>query len=115
MPRLASRPDIIEELYQEQKRVLGDDDVPPLTYDDLAMLPLNQAVVRETLRPHAPIHSIMRAIMSPVPVPGTPYAIPENHVLLAAPGVTSKVEEYFPEPMLWEPHYCFVATACCCL
>jgi sterol 14-demethylase len=103
MLRLASRPDIMEELYEEQKRALGDN-LPPLTYDDLAKLPLNQSVVRETLRLHAPIHSIMRAVKSPMAVPGTPYVIPENHVLLAAPGVTSKVEQYFPDPMVWEPH-----------
>jgi sterol 14-demethylase len=103
MLRLASRPDIMEELYEEQKQVLGSD-LPELTYDDLAKLPLNQAVVRETLRLHAPIHSIMRAVTQPMPVPGTKYTIPPKHVLLAAPGVTSKVDQYFPEPTLWEPH-----------
>lgn len=101
--RLATRPDITEELYEEQKRILGSD-LPPLTYEDLAKLPLNQAIVKETLRLHAPIHSIMRAVKSPMPVPGTPYVIPTNHVLLAAPGVTSKVDEYFPNSSEWDPH-----------
>jgi sterol 14-demethylase len=103
MLRLASRPDIMEELYEEQKRVLGED-LPPLTYDDLAKLPIHNNVVRETLRLHSPIHSIMRAVTNPLPVPGTPYTIPTDHVLLSAPGVTSRVDQYFPEPMLWEPH-----------
>jgi len=103
MLRLATRPDIMEELYQEQIDVLGPD-LPPLTYDDLQRLPLNSQVVKETLRIHAPIHSIMRKVKSPMPVDGTPYTIPTSHVLLAAPGVTSKTPEYFPNPSAWEPH-----------
>jgi cytochrome P450 len=75
-----------------------------LTFEDLSRLPLHSQVVKETLRLHSPIHSIMRAVKSPMPVEGTPYVIPTTHVLLAAPGVTSKCSEYFPEPELWEPH-----------
>lgn len=103
MLRLASRPDIMEELYQEQIKALGAD-LPPLKYEDLAKLPLNQAIIKETLRMHAPIHSIMRAVKSPMPVPGTKYVIPTNHVLLSAPGVASSDPQYFPKPELWEPH-----------
>jgi len=101
--RLATRPDIVEELYEEQKRVLGPD-MPPLDYDSLQRLTLNSQVVKETLRIHAPIHSMMRKVTTPMPVEGTPYMIPKSHVLLAAPGVTSKTEKHFPEPDVWEPH-----------
>ena len=103
MLRLASRPDIMEELYQEQVAALGAD-LPPLTYEDLAKLPLNQAIVKETLRLHAPIHSIMRAVKSPMPVPRSKWVIPTNHVLLAAPGVSASDPQYFPNPELWDPH-----------
>ncbi|VBB71805.1 Putative cytochrome P450 E-class, group IV [Podospora comata] len=102
MCRLASRPDVMEALYQEQIDNLGKD-LPPLKYEDLAKLPLNQAIVKETLRLHAPIHSIMRAVKSPMPVPGTKYVIPTDHVLLAAPGVSATDSQYFPEPDKWEP------------
>ncbi|KAF1355505.1 14-alpha sterol demethylase Cyp51B [Delphinella strobiligena] len=101
--RLSSRPDIAEELLKEQKAVLGDR-LPELAFEDLSRLPLHAQVVKETLRIHSPIHSIMRAVKSPMPVEGTPYVIPPTHVLLAAPGVTSNSSEYFPEPALWEPH-----------
>lgn len=101
--RLASRPDITEELLQEQKTVLGATDAE-LTYEDLSRLPLHAQVVKEVLRLHSPIHSIMRAVKSPMPVEGTPYVIPPTHTLMAAPGVTSKMADYFPEPLLWEPH-----------
>ncbi|PNS17809.1 hypothetical protein CAC42_3204 [Sphaceloma murrayae] len=103
MLRLASRPDITEELLEEQKRVLGSD-LPELTYEGLQKLPLHAQVVKETLRLHSPIHSIMRKVKQPMVIENTPYVIPPTHVLLAAPGVTSRVDEYFPEPMLWEPH-----------
>lgn len=103
MLRLATRPDILEELHQEQISVFGSD-LPPLTYDALQKLPLNSQVVKETLRMHAPIHSMMRKVTNPIPIEGTPYTIPPTHVLLAAPGVTSKIEEHFPNPSEWEPH-----------
>jgi sterol 14-demethylase len=100
---LAARPDIMEDLYQEQIKNLGAD-LPPLKYEDLAKLPLNQAVIKETLRLNAPIHSIMRAVKQPMPVPNTKYVIPTSHVLLAAPGVSAADSQYFPQPDLWEPH-----------
>lgn len=105
--RLASRPDIQEELLAEQREVLGtaaDGSINDLTYDDLSRLPLHTQVVKETLRIHAPIHSILRKVKNPMSVADTPYIIPATHSLLAAPGVTGRVAEHFPDPLLWEPH-----------
>ncbi|KAH9902209.1 cytochrome P450 [Xylariomycetidae sp. FL2044] len=102
MLRLAARPDVQEALYREQIENLGSD-LPPLTYEDLAKLPLNQAIIKETLRLHAPIHSILRAVKSPLPVPGTKYVIPTSHQLLAAAGVSATDPTFFPQPDLWEP------------
>lgn len=105
--RLASRPDIQEELLEEQKSVLGvnaDGTIKPLTYENLSKLTLLNQVVRETLRIHAPIHSIMRKVKSPMPIENTPYIIPTTHVLMAAPGTTSRMDEHFPDCLLWEPH-----------
>jgi len=101
--RLAANPQIAEELLQEQRDVLGAD-LPPLTYEGIQKLQLNAKVVKETLRIHAPIHSIMRKVKSPMPLSGTPYTIPTSHILMAAPGVTSKQSEYFPNPEVWDPH-----------
>ncbi|KIH86614.1 cytochrome P450, family 51 (sterol 14-demethylase) [Sporothrix brasiliensis 5110] len=100
---LASRPDIMEDLYQEQINVLGAD-LPPLQYEDLAKLPLHGAVVKETLRLHAPIHSIMRKVKQPLHVPGTKYVVPTSHILMSAPGVSASDPAYFPNPDLWDPH-----------
>lgn len=101
--RLAQNPHITEELYQEQKRVLGEN-LPELTYENLQSLKLNTQVLKETLRIHAPIHSIMRKVKSPMAVEGTRYTIPTGHVLLSSPGVTSRSEEHFPDPDVWDPH-----------
>ena len=105
--RLATRPEIQDELLQEQKDVLGtnaDGSIKELTFDDLTQLPLHSQVVKETLRIHAPIHSIMRNVKQPMQVEGTPYTIPTTHSLLATPGMTQRNAAHFPEPMLWEPH-----------
>jgi sterol 14-demethylase len=105
--RLATRPDIQEELLKEQKEILDEN---PLTYEGLNKLQFNAKVVKETLRLHAPIHSIMRKVKSPMSITAnTPsstktYVIPTTHTLMSAPGVTSRQAEFFPEPMLWEPH-----------
>lgn len=103
MLRLAQNPKLMEELYQEQVEVLGAD-LPELTYDDLPKLPLNQALIKETLRLHAPIHSILRAVKQPMPVPGTKYVIPTTHSLLSAPGVSASDPAFFPEPDRFDPH-----------
>ncbi|QUC18405.1 uncharacterized protein UV8b_02646 [Ustilaginoidea virens] len=103
MLRLAQNPHIVEELYQEQVTSLGAD-LPALTYEDLAKLPLSQAIVKETLRMHAPIHSIMRAVKQPMPVPGTKYVIPPTHTLLASPTISAYDAAFFPNPEVWDPH-----------
>ncbi|KAK4561200.1 Lanosterol 14-alpha-demethylase [Recurvomyces mirabilis] len=106
--RLATNPQIQDELLAEQTTALGTHPTTgalnDLTYDALPHLPLHAQVVKETLRLHTPIHSILRAVKSPMPIEGTPYVIPPTHSLLATPGVTARSAEHFPSPMTWEPH-----------
>lgn len=106
MLRLAAHPEVIEELYQEQLANLDRDGkkLPPLRYQDLDRLPLHQNVIRETLRLHSSIHSLMRKVKNPLNVAGTPYIIPTSHVLLASPGVTALSDYYFPNASKWDPH-----------
>lgn len=103
MLRLASQPEILEDLYQEQLHALRDLS-RPLTYDDLDNLPLIRHVIRETLRLHPPIHSIMRKVKNPLHVEGTNWVIPPSHVVLAAPNTISLSDEYFPDAKKWNPH-----------
>ncbi|KAH6686471.1 cytochrome P450 51B [Plectosphaerella plurivora] len=105
--RLAQNPAIVQRLYEEQVRELGGGDssteLPPLQYEHLAKLPLHLGVVKETLRLHSPIHSIMRAVEQTLPVPGTKYVLPPTHTLMAAPGISATDPTYFPKPSIWDP------------
>ena len=100
---LAHQPHLIEELYQEQLKVLGSP-LPPLKYAGLQQLQLNSWMIKETLRLHSPIHSVMRKVTSPMPIPNTNWTIPPSHNLLAAPSFLSRVEEFWPKALVWDPH-----------
>lgn len=109
MLRLASRPDLVEELYEEQINNLGASSrskavLEPLRYEDVDRLPLLQSVVRETLRVHSSIHSLMRKVKNPMPVPGSDYVITPDKVLVASPIVTHLDEAYFANALVWNPH-----------
>jgi sterol 14-demethylase len=101
--RLASNPSMTEKLYEEQLQNLGSD-LPPLEYKDLDKLPLHHNVVKETLRIHSSIHSLMRKVKNPLPVPGTDFIVPPSHTLLSSPGVTARDARYFRDPLRWDPH-----------
>lgn len=103
MLRLASQPALAEELYLEQKQQLGAS-LPPLEYKDLDKLPLHRNVIKETLRIHSSIHTLMRKVKNPLPVPGTEFVVPVTHTLLSSPGFTARDERFFPSPMKWDPH-----------
>ncbi|KAI1848224.1 hypothetical protein JX266_005937 [Neoarthrinium moseri] len=104
MLRLASRPDIAEELYQEQVSNLGRGGLQPLQYEDIDKLPLLQNVVKETLRVHSSIHSLMRKVKNPMHVPNTNYIITPDKVLVASPITTHMDTEFFPDAHVWDPH-----------
>ena len=103
MLHLAANPEIMEELYEEQLRALGSDSTP-LTYENIQKVPLITNVIRETLRLHPPIHSIMRKVKNPLPIEGTSWIVPPSHVLLAAPATMGKSDEFFPNADVWDPH-----------
>jgi sterol 14-demethylase len=70
----------------------------------LQKLTLNGQVIKETLRLHSPIHSILRQAKRMIPVPATDWVIPPTHTLLSSPGLLARDEEFFPRPMEWDPH-----------
>ncbi|GAM39358.1 sterol 14-demethylase [Talaromyces pinophilus] len=102
---LASNPEIQEELYDEQVRELGKED---LTYEGLQRLKLHAHVIRETLRLYNPIHSIMRFARKPLVVRGEEQRneifVPQGDILLASPAFSARDKAYFSEPLKWNPH-----------
>jgi sterol 14alpha-demethylase len=103
MLNLANKPHLIEEMYQEQIDLLGFP-LPLLAWEDLQKLTLSGQVIKETLRLHSPIHSIMRQVKTPMPVPDSNWVVPPSHILLASPGVPARSEEFFSRPLDWNPH-----------
>lgn len=107
---LGARPELIEDLYQEQVRVCGlneKKEINPITYEKLQDMTLLNNTIKETLRMHSPLHSIFRKVMNPLPVPNTRYVVPRGHYVLVSPGATMMSEDYFKnhkqfEPRRWE-------------
>lgn len=58
---LAHKPKVAEDLYQEQVKFFSNPDgsLRPMTFEELKELPLMDGIIRETLRLHSPIHTIM--------------------------------------------------------
>ncbi|KAL1640848.1 Lanosterol 14-alpha-demethylase [Didymella pomorum] len=106
MLHLADNPRICEELYQEQVDHLTDKNgnLPELELSHIERLQLHSGVVKETLRMHNAIHSILRLVKQPLPIPGTSWIVPAGHAVLASPGVSANSEQYFPNPKKWDPH-----------
>ncbi|KAK9456273.1 cytochrome P450 [Dipodascopsis uninucleata] len=97
---LGADADLRNRLYQEQVEVLGDREV---TYEDLQNMPLLTFTIRETLRMHPPLHSLMRKVMKDLPIEGSKYVIPKGNYILAAPGVPMIDEQYFSDPLVFRP------------
>lgn len=82
-----------------------------MTFDEMKKLPILEAVIRETLRCHAPIHSIMRYVRSDLPVPpvlGSPsedsvYVIPKGYTVLASPSLSQMDPLIWKDANTWEP------------
>ncbi|EUC64781.1 lanosterol 14-alpha-demethylase, partial [Rhizoctonia solani AG-3 Rhs1AP] len=114
---LADRPDIAEKLYEEQLKVFGNADgsMRPLNYEELKDLPVMSAVIRETLRMHPPIHSIMRKCINDMVVPaslaaptgraneGQTFVVPKGHYLLASPAVAQVDPRVWRDADKWDP------------
>lgn len=95
-----------EALYQEQVKYFGtpDGNLRSMTYEELRELPVLDAVIRETLRLHPPIHSIMRYVRDDVSVPPSlaapskdgVFVVPKGHYVLASPSVSQM------DPRVWK-------------
>ncbi|KAG2365580.1 cytochrome P450 [Suillus spraguei] len=102
-----------EALYQEQVEHFGNPDgsFRPMTYEAFRKLPVLDSVIRETLRMHPPIHSIMRYVRSDVPVPATLaapskdgiYVVPKGYYVLASAAVSQVDPLIWVNPMKWDP------------
>jgi len=110
---LAANPKIADAFYQEQVEHFSapDGTMRSMTYDELRRLPLLDAIIRETLRMHPPIHSIIRHVREDVAVPPTlsaaskdqTFVIPKGHYVLACPAVSQVDPNVWKQPSEWDP------------
>jgi len=110
---ISARPDIQESLYAEQVKHFGQPDgsLRKMTYDEMKNLPVLDAVIRETLRMHPPIHSIIRKVIAPIDVPptlaaptkDTAYQIPKGYYVLSSPAVSQVDAQVWKNATSWEP------------
>ncbi|KAG1832343.1 cytochrome P450 [Suillus subalutaceus] len=110
---LAHNVEVQEALYQEQVDHFGNPDgsFRPMTYEGFRKLPVLDSVIRETLRMHPPIHSIMRYVRSDVPIPATlaapsqdgVYIVPKGYYVLASAAVSQVDPRIWANPMTWDP------------
>ncbi|KAK0469342.1 lanosterol 14-alpha-demethylase [Desarmillaria tabescens] len=112
--RLADDPDFAEKIYQEQVKFFGTPDrkLRPMTYDEARELPLMNTLIRETLRLHPPIHTIMRHVREDVPVPPSlaapskdgVYVVPKGDYVLASPTVSHTDPRVWRNAMKFDPY-----------
>ncbi|KAJ7067082.1 cytochrome P450 [Mycena amicta] len=113
MLHLAADTEVATALYNEQVKRLGNPDKSfrAMSYDDLRHLPILDAVIRETLRMHPPIHSIMRQVREDVVVPATlaapskdgVYVVPKDTYVLASPLMSQVDPSTWREADKWIP------------
>ena len=104
-----------------------------MTFEEMKKLPLLDAVIRETLRIHPPIHSILvsldfflhshfksqglvmlqRSVIADMAVPPTlsapadesrTYVVPKGHILVASPAVSQMDPMVWKDPETWDPY-----------
>ena len=105
-----------EALYKEQVEYFGTPDggLRDMVHDDIRNLKVLDAVVRETLRLHPPIHSIMRKAHEDIPVPATLatprgssedafFVVPKGDIVLASPLISQVDPTVWDESDTWEP------------
>ncbi|KAJ3041262.1 Lanosterol 14-alpha-demethylase [Rhizophlyctis rosea] len=104
---LANNPHVIPELIKEQSEVLtGSPDtpissLPSFDYDQLRKMPLLECVMKETLRLHPPIHTVMRLVVKDLEYKG--YTIPAGHFICGSQAVSQMDPTRYPDPEKFDP------------
>ena len=104
---LANTPGAIEEILKEQSMILTGkedtpiDELPDFDYDQLKQMVYLDCVVKEALRLHPPIHTMMRKVEKDLNFKG--FTIPKGHFICGAPSVSQLDSNRFPDPLKFNP------------
>ncbi|XP_030839917.1 cholesterol 24-hydroxylase isoform X1 [Strongylocentrotus purpuratus] len=97
--QLGRHPDVAKKLQAEVDEVLGQKHT--IQYEDLAKLEYMMRVLKETLRLYSPVGGTTRLTAHPVKYNG--ITIPAKATVTVMSYVMSRMEEYFDDPLLFNP------------
>ncbi|XP_071504888.1 cholesterol 24-hydroxylase-like [Diadema antillarum] len=97
--QLGRHPDVAKRLQAEVDEVLGEK--PFIEYEDLAKLEYMMRVFKETLRLYPPAPGSTRKVAHPIKCNG--ITIPAGTSVSLMTGAMSRMEEYFEDPLLFNP------------
>ncbi|HZG09130.1 MAG TPA: cytochrome P450 [Allosphingosinicella sp.] len=89
------------EWQDEVRAELATVDLAEPTLEQLAALPITEAVLNEAMRLHAPLGSIPRFTVKPVPVSGV--VVPAGRHVIVSPDFVHRSPEHWPNPELFQP------------
>ncbi|XP_030829781.1 cholesterol 24-hydroxylase [Strongylocentrotus purpuratus] len=91
--------DVAKRLKDEVDEVLGSKSI--IEYSDLSKLEYMSRVFKETMRLNPPVSGLSRVLASDVQSCG--YVIPKGTTIMFMTYVTSRLEEFFDDPLLFNP------------
>lgn len=114
---VGAKPSIWDDLYAEQVAAFGTENItatsPELTYEVIKdKLQLHNQVIKETLRMHPPLVSLIRLVTDTMTYPGSQndfpnkgrrYIIPKGHYLVACPALSSLDPQLWEQPLDYDP------------
>ena len=101
-------------VYEEQVKNfgIGEGKFRTPTHEELKNLPLLNAIIRETLRMHAPLHTLIRKVVNDVAVPPTlaapskegSFIIPKGYFVVSSPLMTQIDPAIWKDADQWNPY-----------
>lgn len=95
-----SRPNLVKELQEEQKALLGGPDAT-FTYEAWEKMKKLRSAVMETLRLHPPLMLLMRTVEADIKFQS--YQIPRGSVVAVSPNVAGQIEKEFTNATEFKP------------
>lgn len=96
---LLRHPEWMSRVVAEIDEVFGDG--IPVTYEALRKVPVLESVLKEVLRLHPPLIILMRKVLQDFSIGD--ITIPAGKFVCAAPAITHRIPELFPEPERFDP------------